>query len=94
MPASGADRKLNTHSRRKEAEILHPDGDHEEQQQLYLRIQHGKGQQQRKGQTVSAGRHAGKQAGQHSAHHAQQEIEGIAEIAHSFSSAVPTNQVK
>ena len=67
--------------RRKEAEILHPDGDHEEQQQLYLRVQHGKGQQQRKGQTVSAGRHAGKQAGQHRAHHAQQEIEGIAEIA-------------
>ena len=66
---------------RKKAKVFHPDGDDKEQQHLYLRVQHGKGQQQRKGQAVGAAGHAGEQAGQHSAQHPGQQIDRIAEIA-------------
>ena len=66
---------------RKKAKVFHPDGDDKEQQHLHLRVQHGKGQQQRKGQAVGAAGHAGEQAGQHSAQHPREQIHRIAEIA-------------
>ena len=64
----------------KDAEILHLEGDDEEEQHLQLRVKHGKGQQKGEGQAVGIGR-ACQQAGQPRACHPQQDVEVEAEIA-------------
>lgn len=69
--------------RREQAKILHPHRDDEKEQHLHLRVEHGKGQQEREGETVGV-RPTRAQAGQHRPQHPQQEIEVKAEIAPLF----------